>query len=116
MLSAVEYFKEKSRMTKACEIQCFKCPLSPHNTGCDEDCAELEREYPEKAVEIVENWSKEHPVKTYLDDLLEKYPKAELDMNGAPNICPHVLYENAVKMNCFGDECLKCWKQPLIED
>ena len=34
----------------------------------------LEIDYPEQAVEIVEKWAKENPVKTYLSVLLEKLP------------------------------------------
>lgn len=116
MLNAVEYMKEKYRMTEDCKIPCSNCPLSSNNNGCYETCKRVEQTFPEKAVEIVENWAKEHPVKTYLDDFLEKYPNAPIEDDGTPKTCPHMLDENAVEMNCLGDECLKCWKQPLIED
>ena len=114
MLNAVEYFKEKERMTKGCNVLCSDCPLSKSNNGVDESCGNLAKRFPEKAVEIVENWSKEHPVKTYLDDFLEKYPNAPTTSEGIPRTCLENLYD--VSVNCVVTRCRDCWKRPLTED
>lgn len=116
MLNAVEYFKEKNRMSDDCSIPCCNCQLSSYKNGYNTPCNTLELKHPEKALAIVENWSKEHPVKTCLDDFLEKYPNAPLEDDGTPTLCPHNLYKNAIDMSCLEDECSKCWKQPLNED
>lgn len=90
-MTALEYFKEKNRMTKKCSIDCSDCPLSSEKNPTGFACGGLQRKYPEIAVDIVEKWSKEHPRKTFLQDLLEKYPKAELIHNKFPEICPYSL-------------------------
>ena len=43
-----------------------------------------ENENPEKAVEIVEQWAKDHPRKTYRDDFFEKFPNAPKTSTGYP--------------------------------
>lgn len=81
------------------------------------------RKYPEKAISIVEKWSKEHPRKTILQDFLEKYPKAELRYNKFPEICPYFL-GYAENRQCVLDteerfcseECEECWNRPLEEE
>ena len=54
-------------MADNCHILCRDCPLII--------AVNWKLNYPEKAVEIVEKWAKENPVKTYLSVLLEKLPK-----------------------------------------
>lgn len=87
------YLAEKRRMTKRtrkglCKIDCFVCPLCSENNGTSGlvSCTTFEMLNPEKAIEIVQKWSDEHPQKTYLTELLEKYPNAELD-HGVPKVC-----------------------------
>lgn len=116
------YFKEKKRMTKTkkyvCEIDCDDCPLSSSNNGIDISCAFLEANYPNKAIEIVQRWSNEHPQKTFLTDFLETYPKAPLD-NGYPRVCPYFLgyMTDHQSDDCPYSEqdCRKCWDTPINE-
>lgn len=77
-MDVITFFKEKQRMTKECTIECCKCPLSYENNEEGLACSILERYYPEKAVEIIENWSKKHPIKTRQSEFLKLYPKAAL--------------------------------------
>jgi len=67
-MDAVMFLKEKERLcdwtrlicTFKKPVNCRKCPLG--NPGFDwEDCDRTMAEMPEKAVEIVEQWSKDHP-------------------------------------------------------
>lgn len=114
MLNAVEYLREKERMTNGCIANnCINCPLSHRNNGIEDICVKLEAKYPEKAVEIVENWSKEHPVKTYLSDFLEKYPNAIRDNDGTPKSCVNNLYNTDPDCVCL--DCDECWNRPLDE-
>jgi len=114
----VNFIKERCRMTNNCQIRCAKCPLSQNNDGADHmACFDFEEQYPKKAIEVVQRWSDEHPQKTYLTDLLEKYPNIPLDNNGKPAyVCPHDLGLMSVE-DCKKDsnKCVECWKQP-IED
>ena len=122
-MDAVKYFEEKRRMLdslgrigeRCVGVACRDCPLSPKNNGIDISCIELEALYPERAVEIVEKWSKEHPRKTMLQDFLKKYPKAMLREDGMPyGTCPYVLgYDEAKECNYLN--CNACWNRPLEE-
>ena len=51
-------------------------------------------------------------IKTMLEDFLEKYPKATLEADGTPIICPHNLgYE---KFNeCDTGNCVECWNRSV---
>lgn len=113
------YFAEKQRMTGqrkdgVCELNCIDCPLSSFNNGIGIPCMNLESSYPEKAIEIVQKWSDEHPQKTYLSEFLKHYPNAPLADNGTPDICPEKLGLTDIKKPCFGD-CVECWNQPIEE-
>ena len=115
------YFTEKLRMTKRtknglCKIKCSNCPLCSNNNGEGLSCPTFEMYYPEKAIEVVQKWSDEHPQKTYLTELLENYPNAELRIDGTPRgVCPYYLGLMS-RDDCRKDHnCVKCWNQP-IED
>lgn len=118
---AENYFAEKRRMTKeqqdgVCKLKCSGCPLSSFNNGSSDmiPCFAFEKFYPEKAIEIVQKWSDEHPQKTYLSELLERFPNAPLHVTGIPeNICPFHLGLMSID-DCRNDrDCVKCWNQPI---
>ena len=80
-MDAVKFIKEMGRMCKkhltttvgTFEYECGDCLFLCEIDG---SCYRGDlTEFPEEAVEIVEQWSKEHPIKTYKDDFLEKFPK-----------------------------------------
>lgn len=114
------YLTEWRRMTKqlkdgVCELNCIDCPLSRLNNGIGVHCSDFETLYPEKAIEIVQRWSDEHPQKTYLSEFLKNYPNTLLNDAGLPkDVC---LY-NLGLTDCKKDRnCVKCWNQPIpIED
>ena len=112
------YFAEKRRMTKeqqdgVCKLKCSGCPLSSFNNGSSDmiPCFAFEKFYPEKAIEIVQKWSDEHPQKTYLSEFLKTYPNTLLNDAGLPkDVC---LY-NLGLTDCKEDRnCVDCWNQPL---
>lgn len=119
----MNYFIEKLRMTKqqkdgVCKLDCSDCPLSSFNNGIGIPCMNLESSYPEKAIAIVQNWSDEHPQKTYLSEFLKHYPNAELAVDGTPTLCPSKLglidIQDGLEIGC-DHGCLKCWNQPIEE-
>lgn len=114
------YFAEKVRMTKRaknglCKLGCSNCPLCSINNNKGQSCTAFEMLYPEKAIEIVQKWSDEHPQKTYLSELLKNHPNTLLNDDGTPTFCPYRLGLMGAD-DCRKDgNCVKCWNQP-IED
>ena len=42
-------------------------------------------------VDLVEEWLKDHPLKTRQSAFLEQWPEAEIDANGVVHICPMLI-------------------------
>ena len=59
-MNAVKYLRTKRRMCGTYP-KCMGCPMA-HETKYSATCSQsqLEDDFPEKAVEIVEKWSEEH--------------------------------------------------------
>jgi len=119
-MKAVDYLKERERMTKGrCPIseKCCKCPFNHNNNGKQISCTQIEEKYPEQAVEIVEKWAKENPVKTYKNILLEKFPNTQLESDGTPDFCPNDIYGVKIKpLECHDIECIDCWNREYKEE
>ena len=100
-MDAVEYVKQRDRM---CDyyVNCGDCPA-----GNYEGCASL-NEIP-NMVPIVEQWVKEHPVKTRQSEFLKMFPNASVGYNGTLVICPSQADTKAVA-ECVRSErnCDKC--------
>ena len=86
-MDALEFLKEHKRMCNEYSRSyngCCDCPLVSHcsisSTASDEDN--------KKTVDVVEQWSKDHPRKTRQSVFLEQYPEAEIDAHGLVLICP----------------------------
>ena len=107
----VNFYKEKDRLTKNCKIRCEECPLSRVNNKSKDQygCYDFINKHAEKAVEILQKWSDENPVKTRLDDFTEKYPNHMKGKDGYPTSCSIGLG--------YTDDCIKgckeCWDMPL---
>lgn len=66
-------------------------------------------------IDIVEKRSEEHSKKTFLQDFLEKHPKAPRTSDGMPKCCPnHCGYTKfAAYKDC--EDCIECWNRPMEE-
>lgn len=111
-LKAIEI---ERRMTKAdergyCGIRCDDCPLYYKGDGVEMYCDDFKRSRPEEHLKILEEWDKENPQKTRLQDFLEKYPKAPMHGN-SPTACACDLGYSGV---CI-DDCEECWNTPIEE-
>ena len=70
---------------------------------------------------IVQEWSDSHPIKTRLDDLLEKYPDFHLDTDKYPIVLPRAFgycdrYPSCNKCPLYsinGGYHNKCWDMPI---
>lgn len=117
-MSALDYLKEKNKMLRNCTIDCADCPLGNANNGMKINCFVLERSYPEKAIEIVWRYSKEHQSKTRMQDFFEKHPDAiRNSYKGVPIVCAaHLGYTRECIREGGAPMCRYCWSQPLKEE
>ena len=85
-MDAVEFIKQVRRMGKQKgEAICFK--LEEKDT---------------EIVEKVEQWAKEHPVKTRQDEFFNQWPDAEIGYDGLPTVAPCQL--NIELLQCDSQE------------
>ena len=86
----VKFAHDRNRMCNAQRGQgegCKSCPLDQimdRNNVCSVWCFQN----PEKAIEAVEKWAKEHPIKTRQSEFLKQWPEAAISKDGAIAICP----------------------------
>ncbi len=70
------------------EAGCVECPL--RDTRCCAIPGETDERI-EEEVAIVEQWSKEHPLKTRQSVFLEQWPEARMRAEGVLSICPATI-------------------------
>lgn len=102
-MDAVEFLKQFNRMCKTYNDDgCTKCPAYKYRCGEEFDAQE------EDGVSIVEQWAKEHPVKTRQSELLKLFPETEM-IDDYICICPSRFVEGYREpaQNCNMD-CEKC--------
>lgn len=116
-MDAVEYLKQRTRMTHKCDIGvCQFCELGVNYNGHTIGCEEFESKFPEEAAAIVENWAKEHPEKTYKDVFLERFPDAKIEKNGVPYPCIIYFFGEKVRPRACGNfSCTYCWDREVEE-
>lgn len=103
-MDAVKYLKEKTRMCNSYNM-CHRCGL-----GKVSECNRIEDDNPEKAVEIVEKWSSEHPVRTRQSEFLKIFPDA-MDWSGVISICPKHLIKGYECPENGDAKCIKCQEE-----
>lgn len=110
-MDAVEFLKQFNRMCKAYNDDgCKECPAYKYRCGEEFD------EQEEDGVSIVEQWAKEHPVKTRQSEFLKMFPNARIESDGMPSICPIVVDKRCHNKDddalfCLvrdEEECRKC--------
>lgn len=112
-MDAVEFFKGKNRMCDSFgSDSCDGCKFKAEKGAMY--CHIYIKKYPERAIEIVEEWLEEHPKETYLTQFLKYYPNALMDDDGTPEVCVNDL---GFKRNekCTALNCIKCWNTPIEE-
>lgn len=100
---------------RACGMHndCSDCPFET-NDVCPRSIFDGDIERAKRVIAALQKWSDEHPAKTRLDDLMEKYPNVPLNGVKAPRFDPWMLgYCDKCSdcPNCIGDEY--CWDEPV---
>ena len=104
-MDTVEFLNEGTRMCNNYEA-CVGCPMEE-----TDDCCMANMNL-KQMISIVEQWAKEHPVKTRQSELLKLFPEAEMIDDSYINICP-VRISKEYKNNegicrMVGINCDKC--------
>lgn len=114
-MDAVKYIKALRRLCES-KRKCTECPLlNKEESYCIVDTGE----YAEKAVQIVEQWAKDHPVKTRQSEFLKMFPNAVIDEdNGILCIKPCEIDESIGCTNGKGcnDCCRKYWLTEVTDN
>lgn len=116
VMDVIKYFNTKKRMCEFHKGTCHLCPMGKDNTKTHLLCFELQQEKPEIADAIVEQWAKEHPVKTYKSVFLEKFPDAAKE-DGVPVTCVVAVFgEKKKPEGCYNSiTCSDCWNREVEE-
>lgn len=106
-MTALDFFNEAKRMCRS-RNTCIECIMDDCESGCKLDLFRDSNEDIQATIEFIYNWSKEHPVRTMTDVLLETFPDAKRSKeNETPLVCPQAVVRHFV---CSGD-CKKCMKE-----
>lgn len=104
-MDAVEFFKTVSR---SCKNQgCKGCPICKEGT-CMVWFDDKSIKNIEEMVSKVEQWAKEHPIKTRQSEFLEMFPNADL-CRDVINILPCSV-EKGMSKCCSDKRCEECRK------
>ena len=107
-MDAVEFFQTVNRICK--NKDCNECPDYKNNTCCmigfDDDSVKSI----EETISKVEQWAKDHPVKTRQSEFLKMFPNAAIDEdNGILCIKPCTIDESIGCTN--GKGCDDCYRK-----
>ena len=99
-MDAVEYLKAFGRLCN--NYLCGdNCPLI-------DICDDVSDDGYVRKVQIVEQWAKEHPVKTRQSEFLKMWPDAEIGDDGLPSVAPCQLYKDMEEKDENGVCCKNC--------
>jgi len=114
-MDAVEFYKSMKRMCYSGEM-CEKCPLYNNFSEIGSVCdvlLHIKDEEASKVKSIVEQWAKDHPIKTRQSEFLKKFPKAKV-RNGVILLCPQsycITFLGTDFTGCNPNDCAKCLRE-----
>lgn len=99
-MDAVEFLKAAARL----------CAIHHCDDGCTliDSCDDDTEDGYARRVRTVEQWAKEHPVKTRQSEFLKMYPEAEIGDDGYPSVAPCQLYKDMEEKDENGVCCKNC--------
>ena len=108
------FIKEHNRMCNYFE-GCECCPLDCECI-CSQDFKMSDSDV-EKVLQVVQDWSDNHPRKTYKRDFFEKFPYALRNAKDCPTMCVGDVYGSACMMyTCTDEDCVQCWNRSMEEN
>lgn len=99
-MDAVDFLNEGTRMCNSYK-SCVGCPMYPTDDCC------MVRMNLKQMIRIVEQWSKEHSIKTRQSEFLKRYPEAEIGDDGHPSVDPCQLHKEMANVEIHDGYCNK---------
>lgn len=118
-MDAVTYIKEVIRMCESCRHDCDGCPT--YDEGfCPFSLNDMSKRDAEKTVSSIEQWAKDHPIKTRQSEFLKIFPKAGIK-GDALWMCPkYISYDYRPEKNCYEISCDDCkrkfWNEEVTDN
>ena len=114
-MDAVEFFKTVNRLCK--NKDCKECSVYKNNTCCMVGLDDDSIKSIEETVSKVEQWAKDHPVKTRQSEFLKMFPNAVTD-DGVLCIGPCEVEKGIVCVNgkTCDDCCRKYWLTEVTDN
>lgn len=112
-MEAVEFFKTVNRLCK--NQGCNICPVAKEGccmVGFDDDSIKSI----EETVSKVEQWAKDHPVKTRQSEFLKKFQDAKIGKDGVLIIYPCAVEKRLSRTKCGGMYCDDCRREYWLEE
>ena len=117
-MDAVDFVKNYIRMCAAVN-DCEECPCY-ETDFCTAAVKLRSPERAEEVVQLVEEWSAAHPVKTRQSVFLEQYPKAIVGDDGVLRVCPSPIFPSARNANngCVrpNSTCSECRREFWMQE
>lgn len=106
-MDAVDFFKTVNRLCKN-QRCCTECPIHKNGMGCMVNADDDSIKSIEETVSKVEQWAKDHPVKTRQSEFLKKYPDAYL--SDITRLLPCSLDKTLKPLRCakYGYSSITC--------
>jgi len=105
-MDAIEFFKTANRLCKN-QSGCEKCPIRKNGT-CMAGCVGVSVKSIDETVSKVEQWAKDHPVKTRQSEFLKIFSNVQIQ-DDVIWVCPKCIDHNyRQKENCYEINCLDC--------
>lgn len=106
MYKKVKLIKDYARMCESkVGIDCDGCELNKNKKYSS--CELFMMKEPEQAVDIIEKWAAEHPVKTRQSEFLKMFPNAKM-LNGVISVDPCEADTENCGVDSESEWCQKC--------
>ena len=105
-MDAVEFFKTVNRLCKN-QRCCAECPIHKNGMGCMVKADDDSIKSIEEMVLKVEQWAKDHPVKTRQSEFLKMFPGASVS-DGTLDIRPCIIEKSVKCIALEGKDCDNC--------
>lgn len=109
-MDIVEFFKTVNRLCK--NRTCGECPIWKNGT-CMADFGDDSVKSIEETISEVEQWAKDHPVKTRQSEFLKIFPRAKV-RDGVISLCPQFYCITILGTDftgCNPNDCAKCLRE-----